>query len=143
MNEIPLDTITAQNEDFTRVWFELSGFQSEPLDKKGKNKQKTPDWKFHKDDTTIFCEVKTIFSGGQQRLTREQYERQRLADNKPIDDLAKRLPAGQPLIVPKDYFEYLQGKKVYTDGPNRKEQEFRVFLHALKNRLESDGDIEN
>ncbi len=141
MNDIPLDKITAQNEDFTRDWFELSDFHSERLDKKGKNKQKTPDWKFQKNDVTVFCEVKTVFSGGQQRLTREQYERQRLADNKQIDAFAKRLPAGQPLIVPKDYFEYLQGKKAYTDGPNRKEQEFQNFLYKLKDLLESDGDI--
>ncbi len=62
--------ITKEHEERTADWFHRAGFVSINLDNDnsiiGKG-SKRPDWMFKKDNLTILCEVKTIFSGGQQK----------------------------------------------------------------------------
>lgn len=62
--------ITKEHEERTADWFHRAGFVSINLDNDdsiiGKG-SKRPDWIFKKDNLTILCEVKTIFSGGQQK----------------------------------------------------------------------------
>src|SRR5579859_369138 len=101
--------ITAENEQYVKDWFELSGFSSTRLDKGGKQKEKSADWKFTKRDLAIICEVKTIFSAEQAGLTREQYERRRQEDRRKLDRAKEALPEGQQLIVTRDYYDYVYG----------------------------------
>jgi hypothetical protein len=133
--------ITDQNENLTHDWFELSDFRVERLDKPGNNNKKAPDWKSTKENVTVYCEVKTIFSGGQQKLTPEQYERQRATDEQYINEAKAKLPEGQPLIVPSNYLEYLGDKTPRRTESINKEDAYQKFEEEIDNRLVSDAEI--
>jgi len=86
--------------------------------------------------------VKTIFSGGQVGSTEAQYERHRAAEKRKLDRLMKSIPAGQQLIVPRDYLDFVNGKTPYpSQGSIRKEKEHSDFLVALRAELENDPTI--
>ena len=78
MDETRRKQITDANEDHVREWFEASYFASKRLDTGSGKKGEKVDWGFTKQDLTVLCEVKTIFSGGQSGCTQEQYERRQL-----------------------------------------------------------------
>lgn len=83
------------NEERVRVWFEKFGFSSEPLDVCNGKKGKNADWQFTKDNVTILCEVKTVFSGGQFGSMKEeghQVFEQHLRDSLTSDTNLKDLP---------------------------------------------------
>lgn len=134
--------ITSKNEELVRTWFESIGFASVRLDSDDGKKGKNADWKFTKQELVVVCEVKTIFSGGQVGLTREQWERRRKGEKKFLDKVISELPTGDQLVATQDYLDYVHGKTLFRKPVIRKESAYQEYKHNLKYQLENDPEIQ-
>lgn len=134
--------ITDRNEDRVRTWFEESGFVGVRLDTGTGNSGKRADWQFTKDRLTVICEVKTVFSGGQFGLRREQWERQHMHRRRRFDEALQSLPQdGVPVVLPEQEYAYLFGDLRYPSQAIFKEQGHSEFEEWIRQTLSSDPNI--
>src|SRR5215211_1854659 len=132
MDETTRKQITDVNADRVREWFKASGFASKKLDTDSGKKGKKADWKFTKQDLTVLCEVKTIFSGGQSGFSQEQAERRRVERKLNFErHKSEAIAEGTTLLTHKDELDYLEGKFTYSKQNIHKEKDFNEFLSEI------------
>lgn len=134
-----IQNVSAQNEIYVEQWFKALGFESHKLDKSGSSK--SADWLFQKPDFEIGCEVKTIFSGGQSGLTREQYERRVEEADARLKRAKSQIPPDTQLLISKRELDFAEGKIPYPNPSITKEDAHKQFLDEIRQTLTNDSRI--
>lgn len=137
----PKAEITDRNEEYVEQWFNAAGFGSKKLDVN--NVTKSADWLFSRKEVAIVCEVKTIFSGGQTGIYREQYERKTEQARQRLERIRQTTPPNTQVLITRDDLDFAEGKVPYRRHKVYKEDAHNQFLEEIQQILQNHPKVKN